>query len=123
MVEPRPYRIGCPKCGKALMPVALGPDTAPWLCADCARGFFTVELTEEARAQYRPDKDDWGHGTPATTLRSKVTDEWVKAQVRGSSLRHDQLDLVDKDTLSRLADAPVHPDFAAAVKGELAGRL
>lgn len=65
----------CPKCGRPLDPVDLGPETAPWLCPDCHLGFFNAELSVVARHLYRPRHHDWGRGTPARALREAVAKE------------------------------------------------
>ena len=108
--------ISCPKCGKALQPVALGPETAPWLCADCARGYFAAELTTEARALYRPHRDDWGLGSPLGTLVEK---EVADAHLRGTSLREDQFIHTPTDVLTTLAKRNINVTFKALLEAHL----
>lgn len=114
------YRTDCPKCGRTLAPTALGPDTAPWLCNDCHRGFWAAELTVQARSLYRQRFHDFGLGRPGLAVRAAVVAEHGGAMDRGTSLRPDQLPLAHKDHLSGLRD--VSEDFAAAVAVELARR-
>ena len=120
--DPIGYRTDCPRCGKELQPVALDADTAPWLCNDCHRGFWSAELTDVARARYRPARHDWGLGTPAQALRRSVQTEWLAAHGRGTSLRPDQLRMVPRTVLECPLPPRTHPDFVAAVANELKAR-
>lgn len=123
-IEPIGYRTDCPKCGKPLAPVALDPDTAPWLCNECHRGFWSAELTDVARARYRHRHHDWGQGAPAQAIRRSVQTEWLQAHARGASLRPDQLRAAHKDHLIGLRDSGLtfSDDFAEAVATELEAR-
>lgn len=57
------------------------------------------------------------------TLRDAVSMEWLEAHDRGTSLRHDQLELVDPTALKTMLDRlPVHPDFAAPAADALERR-
>lgn len=87
------YHTDCPSCGRPLEVAAtrsLDPDTAPWLCNACRRGFWAAELSAEARAAYRVEFHDYGHGPAATAVRRAVQAEWLHAHARGTSLRSDQ---------------------------------
>lgn len=110
----------CPKCGAQLQPVALDPNTAPWLCRGCRRGFFACELTKEARAIYRPQHDDWGLGlTPLHTPRSQ---EIAAAHQRGTSLREDQFVHTPISVLTSLAKrAALGPEFQTLLETHLTG--
>lgn len=122
--DPIGYRTDCPKCGRPLQPVALGPDTAPWLCNECHRGFWSAELTDIARGRYRPRHHDWGLGTPATAIRHSVQTEWLHAHVRGASLRPDQLRSSHIDHLVGLRDCGIQmaADFTEALHAEIGAR-
>ena len=111
--------ISCPKCGKALQPVALGPSTAPWVCFGCARGFFAAELTAEARALYRPHHDDWGLGTAKIPLMAAVELEIADARARGTSLREDQFVHTPTDVLTTLAKRNINVTFKALLEAHL----
>jgi hypothetical protein len=102
--------ITCPKCGAPLQPVALGPETAPWLCAGCSRGFFAAELTPEARAVYRPEHDDWGFTTRAP-IEAAVMLEISDAHDRGTSLREDQFVHTSTEILQGLANRKLSASF------------
>ncbi len=62
----------CPRCGAQLEPVALDPQTAPWLCAlannGCAHGWWNAELTSAAHLAYRVPHGDFGHGLVASDI-------------------------------------------------------
>lgn len=51
----------CPNCGRALATVTLGADTPPWLCQQCARGWWNAEL--DAQASWNPLVRDFGDQT------------------------------------------------------------
>ena len=105
------------------MAVALGPDAAPWLCVECARGFFTAELSDDARSRYRPRFHDWGQGTPAIPVSHAVDEEVAEAHLRGSSLRLDQVHLVHVGALRGLVGAVTLGDeLVEAVANELLSR-
>ena len=111
----------CPKCGDELQAVAGPHDWAPWLCNECHRGFWHIELSAEARAAYRPLHHDWGFD--AAWLEIARAKEVVVAQERGTSLREDQLPLVSDGTLRALSGmVGVHPGFRAKIDQHLASR-
>lgn len=112
------YTATCPCCGQQLAPVAQGPAAAPWLCAACCRGWWAAELTPDARAIYRPERDDF---RPHKDVRAAVATEAQLAIQRGSSLRSDQLSLVPPATLQAVAGRPLATDFAAALAATLKG--
>lgn len=122
--EPIGYRTECPKCGQDLEPVALGPESAPYVCNTCHRGFWAAELTDVARDLYRPRHHDWGQGTPGQAVRRSVQTEWLHAHARGTSLRFDQLGMAHIDHLVGLRDSglPLHDDFVAELHREIEGR-
>ena len=80
----------CPICGRPLAPVVLGPETAPWLCAGCHRGWFAAELSAEARAGWVSGQRCF-HWRLAARLRAAVDQEVAAARQRGTSVRPDQL--------------------------------
>lgn len=120
------YQTSCPNCGAQLAPVALDPDTASWLCAHCALGWWTAELGAEARAAWRPQHRDFGHGPLARDIRAACHRERTEARTRGTSARLDQLALLDKATLDglakRLANRPGIEAFVAAVEAAVKAR-
>ena len=46
---PAPVVQTCPGCGANLDAVALDPDSAPFACQGCSRGWWRAELTRAAR--------------------------------------------------------------------------
>lgn len=113
----------CPACGRLMDPVALGPDSAPWLCHHSGLGFFVAELTTSARAIYRATHHDWGFGEAALAVRSQVATELAEAFTRGTSLRPDQLALATPEQLAFLAGRPaLEPGFASLVQAAVAAR-
>jgi hypothetical protein len=107
----------CLICGQLLQPVALGPEHAPWLCNHCHRGFFHEELAR--RGYWRRYYRDFGHRGP---VQAAVQVELVEAQVRGTSLRPDQLGLVPKEVLLALLAqrAPfIEPGFLKEIERAL----
>jgi hypothetical protein len=112
------YATTCPDCGSALSPVAQAPTAAPWLCRQCARGWWAAELTPEARAQYRPSRKDF---RPHIAVRTAVEREAEVAVQRGTSLRLDQIALVHPTTLESIASIRLATDFAAAIAAHTKG--
>ncbi len=117
------YQTTCPKCGAQLQPVALGPHTAPWLCAGCHRGFWACELSSYARSVYRSDKDDWGFGQSRQSIQTEVEVEQSQALLRGTSLREDQIGVAHVDVITSLANRMgIAFSFASLLKAELVNR-
>jgi len=120
------YPTKCLACGHALDPVALDPDTAPWLCPVVhpgLRGYWACELSSQAPA-YRSQHADFGFGAPAIALRALVDQEHAAAVTRGTSLREDQLGLVPAAVLTRLSALPPgDAAFTAALTAALAPRV
>ena len=109
------YREHCPKCGTKLLPNAAGPETPPWRCDHCRISFWVSEITPSAVVAFRPEQLDHGHGSTAShsEVRQNVADEAALASLRGTSIRHDQLDLIAAETHTAVLKAfAVHPDFA-----------
>lgn len=117
------YPTKCPSCGASLQPVALDPETAPWLCPifhPGLRGFFTAELTS---GLFRSQHSDFGFSPDRLTLREAVHAELAAARLRGSSLREDQIGLADVSLLQFVHDhQQVHESFRALVAAQLASR-
>lgn len=108
------YLTSCPKCGGQLAPVALDPQTAPWLCASCGLGFFAAELSPAARSAYRPQFRD--HGTSAHAIHLARDAELAEAHARGTSARDDQIGILDDGQLAFVASrVNVHPAVKSAV--------
>ena len=113
------YLTTCPSCGAQLTPFAGYPDAAPWGCVPCHRGFWTSELSHEARARYRPQFHDWGHGEDAHALREQVHQERERARQRGTSMLPEQVGMFPKDHLHQIKRLPLHKDFKALVEDAL----
>lgn len=62
----------CPHCDEPLEAIEGHPDWAPWVCRGCHHGYWNAELTDEARAMYRPEYRDWGLHPAAWKLREAV---------------------------------------------------
>lgn len=73
----------CPNCGKEVTAVSLDPDTPPWVCNPCARGWWNAELDPVAAKQWNPDDRSWG--SPAASRKVQAAcererqDAWKKA--------------------------------------------
>lgn len=115
---PQAYLPTCPACGKTLGPVALGPEHAPWRCSECHLGFWTAQLTPEARALFRPVYQDFGYGA---VVRKAVEAEAREALVRGTSLRHDQVGLAPKAAAALVSSRRVSAEFAQHVASSTGG--
>jgi ribosomal protein L37AE/L43A len=64
----------CPHCGRSLLPVTR-PETAPWLCLECHRGWWSAELTVAAKDAYRPEYRDFGYGQTARLIAETAAEE------------------------------------------------
>lgn len=117
-MTPTTYSTACPKCGAQLAPVALDPQTAPWLCAGCHRGYWAPELSTRAREAFRHGHDDWGIARPEW-LRLAVTAERDEAEARGTSLREDQFVHAPRELLAATSKR-VRGPFAEAIAAHLA---
>lgn len=120
------YATSCPTCGAQLDPVALAPPTAPWLCPVVhpgLRGYWAAELSDAARALFRPRHADFGFGHEGRLVRGVVLVEARDAFVRGISLREDQLRLARPAVLNAVKlRAGVHPAFLALVDAALTAK-
>lgn len=116
------YLRACPGCGGGLTPVALGPDSAPWLCATCSHGWFCCELAGPARAVFRPQHRDWGHAGGRELKRTRDL-ELAEAHARGTSALPEHLPLLSVAQLTTLAPrARMSAEFKALVEAEIARR-
>ena len=111
--------LEAPCCGQQLEPHAGLPDSAPYLCAHCHRGFWVGELSPSARALYRPLFHDWGVSLAAAALREAVDREREEAHARGTSALHEHLPLLARGHLAQLQRLPLRADMAAAVNNAL----
>jgi hypothetical protein len=108
------YHLSCPHCGALLEPYVGTPESAPWLCQNCRRGWFAAELTPEARKAWRPLEKDH-HGLDHDAFMQIDLDRHLEideARKRNTSARHDHLALLRADqmvTLLRFADGHDHP--------------
>jgi len=102
--------------------VALGPETAPWLCGTCSHGWFCCELAPPARAVFRAEHRDWGHagGRELTVLRDI---ELGEAHTRGTSALPEHLPLLSAAQLAVLAKrGRLSAEFRALVEAAIAQR-
>lgn len=54
----------CPNCGGQIhLLTGLSADSAPWLCDNCGRAWWSSELTIRARASWDHVRRDWGNNT------------------------------------------------------------
>lgn len=93
------YTQSCPACGRQLQPVALDPQTAPWLCNTCCLGFWVAEL--EQSHMWHHTLRSFGHAGHAAR-RAAVEAEAAAAIARGSSAREDQLMLLSLSQLQAI---------------------
>jgi len=112
------YSASCPRCSAGLTAVVQGPDSAPWLCRPCRRGWWAVELTAGSRAIYRKERDDF---RPALATRIAVEQEGALARARGTSMREDQVALVPAATLRAIAAGRISQNLAAVIAAHLKG--
>ena len=112
----------CPACGQELAVFIGEPDCAPWLCNTDRLAFWSVELSPEARAAYRPAHRDFGH-KPVTVggvaLEHARLVEIVAARLRNTSLHPVALPLVPTDHLQALNTSRYSASMQAAVTKEL----
>lgn len=75
----------CPNCGRPLTPVPdHDPQTAPWLCHPCARGWWGSELTSVARQAWDPITRSF-NPLRRKRIESELVVEMAEAIARGSS--------------------------------------
>lgn len=120
-LPPRPTGILCPSCGQPLHVAVSTPDSAPWLCprdVGCGRGFWSAELTEEARAVYRATHHDWRAqgGKVEKAIRDAVAKEQAEARERRVSVRPDQLHLLTTRLLEQALWLRPEPGFRAQLE-------
>jgi hypothetical protein len=109
------YLTTCPNCGVEMTPHAGYPDSAPWLCAHCHRGFFVAELSPAARQAYRPLFHDWGMGAEGRAIREAVQQELTEARWRGTSARVEHLGFLESGHLEQLHRLPLSADMREQV--------
>lgn len=124
-VLPRPaVTLDCPQCGGPLAPVILDPETAPWLCNHCALGFWSAELSNAARKDWRPKERDFGFN--ARELRAACLRERTEARQRGTSLREDMVGQLSGAQLASakawLSQRPAAAAVLALVEAAIAAR-
>jgi hypothetical protein len=106
-------------CGGSLQVNTGGPETAPWRCGECLWSWWTAEVSQDALRHFRRERIDYGDGgTPGLkSVRRAVEVEAELAQIRGVSLRQDQLDLVSTEALSSLlARWKIHESLAEQMR-------
>lgn len=110
------YLRSCPGCGAQLAPVVLGPDSAPWLCVICVRGWWVAELSQAARAGWVQSLRSFSWPATRGAVAAGVEAELAAAAGRGSSVLAEQLPLLSAAQLQQLAAAvPKSSPFAAQV--------
>lgn len=110
------YLTSCPNCGAQLAPHAGHPDAAPWVCHGCHLGFWTSELSHEARELYRPKFHDWGFGENSQTLRTTVHLEHAAAHKRGTSALPEHLGQLEPEHLKQLQRRHLSEEFRQLVE-------
>lgn len=108
----------CPSCGGELIAVALGPDTAPWLCTRESRGFWQAEL--DSAGFFNPRRRDYGRATEH--VLADVEEERATSTVRGTSARPDSLPLLPDAVLTDLSTRQLAAGFVAQIKAEQSRR-
>ena len=87
--------LTCLNCGGGLEPYAGDPDGAPWVCHGCHLGFWVSELSQEARALYRPRFNDFGRFRDTEALRGRCHAERADARARGTSCLPEHIGLLE----------------------------
>lgn len=105
-----------------MIPHAGYPDSAPWICTRCHRGFFVAELSTEARNCYRNLFHDWGYGEGGRNVRAAVEREVVEARHRGTSARTEHLGFLTDEHLKQLHRLPLSDDMREQVTAALQTR-
>lgn len=111
----------CPNCANALLAVVGSPESAPWLCTACHRGWWPAELTDEARSTWNPMVRAFIRSDRAAA-RAAVAADRSAALERGTSLLPEQLGSVSAEALAAVAGSAVAADVSDAVAAELARR-
>lgn len=116
MPQPK-YLLEAPCCGAQLTPHAGTPDSTPWVCHGCHRGFWVAELRAGARARYEAKTHTWGAGPETNKLREDVDEERARAHARGTSALPEHLGLLEKAHIRMLKKLQLPDDFRALMKG------
>lgn len=114
------YDISCPSCGRTLEVVALHAACAPWLCRECAQGFWPSELAEEARRHWVPSLRSFRWPHCVRILAAVDQDRGRSAERRTSLLPEHAAHLPEPRRLAeadRLEAAGRAPDVVAALRG------
>ena len=96
------YAQTCPECGATLQPVALDPDTPPWLCPISKLGWWVAELEAPMRASWQSRTRSFDFRVLGS-LKAKIDQERASAATLGTSVRVDQLPRLDLTTLQAIA--------------------
>lgn len=107
------YRLTCLYCNGVLYPAVFTPESAPWICVICHNAWWVAELSEEARARFRPAYCDFGIGEGLLELQEKVLQERKEARLRGTSVRSDQIQLLPLHLLQHLPREGAFGDLVA----------
>lgn len=116
------YLTTCPNCGREMTPHAGYPDSAPWICTECHRGFFVAELSAAARQCYRAIFHDHGFGDEGRKVRAAVEREVAEANKRGTSARTEHLGFLTSEHLEQLHRLPLSDDMREQVTAALQTR-
>ena len=116
------YMLTCLNCGGGLEPYAGDPDGAPWVCHGCHLGFWVSELSQEARALYRPRFNDFGRFRDTEALRGRCHAERADARARGTSCLPEHIGLLEATHLRFLHERfPLSDEFRAQILARLEG--
>lgn len=119
-----PYLLDCPSCGQQLTPSLGDWQTPPWACHIDHRLFWVEELLPLSRQNFRPQYHDFGYGDHNKGLVARRYAETIAAQLRGTSVREEQLGLLDKGTLEGLMKRKkIDPGFMELIKAEHGRRV
>lgn len=114
------YSASCPGCGGGLAPVVLDPQTAPWLCTRCHRGWWPGELLADHRVAWR--RSQWDFGALTARVAEHVAADVEAAVGRGTSALPEHLPLLGKERLAALAgDGRLSDEFTAEVRNAMEG--
>jgi hypothetical protein len=105
----------CPNCGAELAPTthSFAPDVAPWICNKCLQGWFPSELTDQARALWRPTHRDFGFDQDRVSIEIAVGGDRQAAAQRGVNTLPDQVPLLQEGHVEQIASMAL-PDTPEA---------
>lgn len=111
------YLALCLNCGINLSIHAGEPQSCPWVCFVCHRGFWVSEL--QARKYYRPVHFDFGHGLHLGELEKSKKLERDQALIRGASTLPEQIPMLVLSDLEFLLKRKLDPGFAQSIQDQI----